>query len=156
MRCAASYISLSKTLAPSDAPSLPPPYLLLQVPSVGREDSLAELEHSFNRQVLSGEITADIIDEEPRAPSLGREDSLAQLESSFKKQVWLLSGFFNPRKCTSSSHPTTRNDDSPVAFQNLTRRFLARRCCPEISQQRSRKDQKAPVTPPHQMPCPWG
>jgi len=66
------------------ASSTPP---LLQAPSIGREDSLAELEHSFNRQVLSGEITADIIEEEPRAPSLGREDSLAQLESSFKKQV---------------------------------------------------------------------
>lgn len=59
------------------------------MPSIGREDSLAELEISFNRQVRSGEITADVIEEESRAPSLGlaREDSLAQLKSSFHKQV---------------------------------------------------------------------
>lgn len=70
----------------SDAPHAP---LLPQEPSVGREDSLAELESSFMKQVMSGEIAADPIEEEPGAPSqsLGREDSLAQLESSFKKQV---------------------------------------------------------------------
>ncbi|CAM9858892.1 unnamed protein product, partial [Ectocarpus fasciculatus] len=58
-----------------------------QRPSIGREGSLAELESSFNKQIMLGEITADAIGEEPRAPSLGREDSLAQLESSFHKQV---------------------------------------------------------------------
>ncbi|CAM9518544.1 unnamed protein product, partial [Hapterophycus canaliculatus] len=54
----------------------------------GREDSLAELESSFNRQVMSGALVADVI-EESRTPSVGlsREDSLAQLESSFHRQV---------------------------------------------------------------------
>eukprot|EP00752_Nemacystus_decipiens_P009895 g8828.t1 len=57
--------------------------------SLGREDSLAELESSFIKQVMSGEIAADIIEEEPKAPpqGLGREDSLAELQSSFKNQA---------------------------------------------------------------------
>lgn len=69
-------------LSPSDTS-------LLQVPSINREDSLAELEISFNRRVRSGELTADVIEEEPQAPSIGliREDSLAQLKSSYRKQV---------------------------------------------------------------------
>ncbi|CAM9687486.1 unnamed protein product [Pylaiella littoralis] len=59
------------------------------VPSINREDSLAELEISFNRRVRSGELTADVIEEEPQAPSIGliREDSLAQLKSSYRKQA---------------------------------------------------------------------
>lgn len=60
-----------------------------QAPGIGREDSLEELEKSFIKQVRSGEIAADIVEEERQAPTLGlgREDSLAQLESSFKTQV---------------------------------------------------------------------
>lgn len=59
------------------------------MPGISREDSLAELEISFNRQIRSGELTADAIEEEPQAPSIGltREDSLAQLKSSYRKQV---------------------------------------------------------------------
>ncbi|CAB1119023.1 unnamed protein product [Ectocarpus sp. CCAP 1310/34] len=60
-----------------------------QRPGIGREGSLAELESSFNKQIMLGEITADAIEEEPRVPSVGlaREDSLAQLESSFHNQA---------------------------------------------------------------------
>ncbi|CAN0529128.1 unnamed protein product, partial [Ectocarpus sp. 12 AP-2014] len=60
-----------------------------QRPGIGREGSLAELESSFNKQIMLGEITADAIEEEPRVPSVGfaREDSLAQLESSFHNQI---------------------------------------------------------------------
>lgn len=66
------------------------------MPSISREDSLAELEISFNRQVRSGELTADVIEEageeeeETQVPSMGlvREDSLAQLKSSYRKQVF--------------------------------------------------------------------
>ncbi|CAM9435676.1 unnamed protein product, partial [Scytosiphon promiscuus] len=67
-----------------------------QAPGIDREDSLAELESSFNRQVRSGALVGDVIEEEPRSPSVGlsRGDSLAQLESSFHRQV--LSGDVPP------------------------------------------------------------
>lgn len=60
--------------------------------TLGREDSLAELENSFNEQMQSGGIPASVSEGEPPAPppssiTLGRDDSLAQLERSFEKQV---------------------------------------------------------------------
>lgn len=64
-----------------------------QMPSLGREDSLAELENSFHKQMMSGEIPDAVHEEEepPPSPTLERDDSLAQLERSFQKQVILTS-----------------------------------------------------------------
>lgn len=67
-------------------------FIFLRQPTaaLGREDSLAELENSFNQQMQSGGIPVTVSEGEPPPPppsALGRDDSLAQLERSFEKQV---------------------------------------------------------------------
>ncbi|CAM9440096.1 unnamed protein product [Ascophyllum nodosum] len=58
-----------------------------EIPVLGRDDSLAQLESSFQTQMQSGEIPETVAEEEPTSPVLDRDESLAQLERSFAKQL---------------------------------------------------------------------